>query len=275
MLGVSRFTSQYRLWHEMSGRIEPEPHKDIFDTGHAFEAALAALWRIENPGWQLSPGEVQIARDALGFPALVTLDRRARRGNARRVVEFKVARSLEDWGDEFTDEAPADYVAQVTAQMLFTGYTKHPAHLVVMGPFFRHHTYVIEYDKGIADTIHQRCQAFYESLAGDTPPPLDDTVMTYQTVRALHPDIDGSTVEVDPELAWRVLEYDHATKANEACLRGAKTRLLDAMGNAQTAVCGGVKVADRRPHARGGVACVLATKNLDQLMSTTDNESEF
>lgn len=267
ILGVSRWESPYRLWHRMKGITDPEPPKDIFDVGHDFEPALAEMWRRKHPGWRLSRGEVQyqVPADRFGYPAAATLDRRASRGSSRAVVEFKTARRMEDWGDFGTDQAPADYVAQVLAQMAVTGFTDHPGTLTVLGPFFEAHTYVIPFAADVVDGIHERCRAFYESLAGDTPPPLDDTVMTYQTVRALHPDIDGSTVEVDPELAWRVLEYDHAAKANEACLRGAKTRLLDAMGNAQTAVCGGVKVADRRPHARGGVACVLATKNLDQL----------
>ena len=38
------------------------------------------------------------------------------------------------------------------------------------------------------------------------------------------------------------------------------------MGNAATAMFGDVKIADRRPHARGGVALALATKNLNQLI---------
>ncbi|MBB3039428.1 YqaJ viral recombinase family protein, partial [Hoyosella altamirensis] len=134
VLGVSRYESAYRLWHRMKGLVDPEPPRDIFTTGHAMELALAYLWREENPGWQLSPGEVRVAHDRFGFPLVVHLDRRARRGSGhKRIVEFKTARKLEEWGDHFTDQAPADYLVQVVAQQHFTGYTEHPAHLMVMG----------------------------------------------------------------------------------------------------------------------------------------------
>lgn len=255
ILGVSRFTSPYRMWHQMKGLIDPEPHKDIFAVGHAFEHALAALWKSENPGWQLSPDEVQIVREDLGFPALVTLDRRARRGKARRVVEFKIARSLDDWGDDFTDAAPADYVAQVTAQMMFTGYTRHAAHLMVMGPFFKHHTYVIEYDAGIADVILTRCQQFYDSLQADEPPPLDDSIATYSCVRELHPDIEaGAEVQLDPSLAAEFVTAIADQKDAERNLRGIKTQVLDAMGVSEFARVSDLIVAKRAPHASGSVA---------------------
>lgn len=267
ILGVSRWESPYRLWHRMKGLVDPEPPKDIFDMGHDFEPAMAAIWKRRNPGWLLSPGEVQIVSESeFGFPAAATLDRRGRRGRARKIVEFKTARHMEDWGDLFTDQAPADYVAQVLAQMLFTGYTKHPAELMVLGPYFEAHTYVIPFDPEVAAAIQQRCLAFWDSLAGDVPPNLDDTVATYECVRELHPEINGETVQVEPEQAWRVLQFDADLKANTECLRGAKTRLLDLMGNAQTAQCGDIKVADRRPHAKGGVALYLSTKNLAQLL---------
>ena len=268
ILGVSRFTSPYRLWCQMKGLIEPEPASEIFALGHDFEPAMASIWRRQNPGWRLSRDEVQIVcpTEQFGFPAAVTLDRRAVRGRARRILELKTARDLSQWGDHFTDQAPADYVAQVMAQMLFTGYTKHPAHLMVLGPFFEAHTYVIEYDAGIADAIVEECRLFWESLQADEPPPLDGTVATYTAVKELHPDIDGSTVHISQDVAREVLQLDVETKDIDRRLRGVKTQLLDAMGNAATAVCGDVKIADRRPHARGGVALALATKNLNQLI---------
>lgn len=275
ILGVSRFTSAYRIWHQMAGLIEPEPPKEIFALGHDFEPAMASIWKRQNPGWRLSADEVQIVvpTERFGFPAAVTLDRRASRGRARRVCEMKTARDLSQWGDAFTDQAPADYVAQVTAQMLFSGYIDYPAHLMVLGPFFEAHTYVIEFDALVAATIVSRCKAFYHSLQAGVPPHLDDTVSSYQTVRELHPDITpDSVIEVDPELAVQVLQLDVALKDTERATRGHKSLLLDAMGNAQTAMCGGVKIADRRPHAKGGVALALATKNLAQL--NTNNEGE-
>jgi hypothetical protein len=122
---------------------------------------------------------------------------------------------------------------------------------------------------GVAEVIVEQCRTFYDTLQSDQPPPLDDTVPCYEAVKALHPDIDGSTVDVEHFDAVVALAADIAHKDAERALRGAKTRLLDAMGNAATAMCNGIKVADRRPHAKGGVALALATRNLTQLDQET------
>jgi hypothetical protein len=98
-------------------------------------------------------------------------------------------------------------------------------------------------------------------------------VPTYETVKQLHPEIDGSTANVDLELAASVLAASDSAKAADTELRYRKTLLLDAMGFAASAMCGDVKIADRRPHGKGGVALALATKNLNQL-NNNEGESE-
>lgn len=255
--GVSRWHSPYRLWHVMKGLIEPEPGKDIFVVGHAFEMAMAELWREENPGWRLSAGEVQYVTDRFGFPACATIDRRASRGRSRKIVEMKIARSLEEWGDpDLSGDAPADYVLQVMAQQAFSGLDI-TADLMVMGPFFKHRTYRIDYDEQIINWMLSECSRFYASLSLPQPPPLDDSVSTYQTVRQLHPDIEaGVTVEVPAALAADLLDAKAQVGKMERELRGLKTKLLDKMGNSQHATCNGSVVATRRPH-RNGVALLI------------------
>lgn len=263
ILGVSRWESPYSLWHRMKQLVPPEEPKDIFQIGHDYEPAAANRYRSLNEGWKLSAGEVQfvLPESAFGFPAVCTLDRRGSRGRSRRVVEFKTARHMEDWGDDFTDQCPEDYAAQVLAQMLFTGWTDHPGHLLVLGPYFNEHIYEIPFDLGVTAWIVQACSEFYASLSQDTPPSLDDSVPTYQCVRELHPDIDWHTVDVDADLGVAVHNANDELKAAETRLRGLKTRLLDQMGNAQYAVMGDLKVATRSPHGRGGVALNLARKH--------------
>lgn len=246
IIGVSRWESPYSLWHRMAGNIPPEPPKQDFVRGHAFEHALAELWRHENPGWQLSPGEVQVARDDLGFPALATIDRRARRGRAFHIVEFKTARDLAEWDDG----PPADYWSQIQFQQVITGYTA-PAHLMVMGPFFEWRTITVPHDPDAAAALIERARDWHQSLEAGTPPQLDDSVPTYNAVRQLHPDIDGTTVEVDADLAARYLGLDEVLRDTEKKMRATKTRLLDAMGNAATAECYGVTIATRSPHGKG------------------------
>jgi predicted phage-related endonuclease len=258
ILGLSRWESPYSLWMKMSGLIEPSPPKDIFAVGHAFEHALAELYKADHPKWRLSKGEVQVVTNEFGFPAVCTLDRRASKGRSRRVVEFKIARDLSEWGDEFSGDCPSDYAAQVMTQMILTGYTQFPGHLLVLSGWFRHFTYEIEYDEQVALWIIKSCKAFYESLGSGTPPPLDDRVATYEAVKKLHPEINyGAQAEIPESLLEDLRATRSDAKAAEVALRGLKTKLLDTMGDAQYATVNGEVVADRRPHPRGGVAVAI------------------
>jgi hypothetical protein len=244
----------------MRGEYRREVPADLADVGYAFELALAELWRRENPRWRLSPGEVQFVGDEYGFPFVCTLDRRATRGQDRKVVEFKTAHSLEDFGDPcLGGGCPTDYTAQVIAQMLFAGpkYRKHPANLVAMGPFFKHRTYEIPYDEMIGNYIIAECRKFWKSLITGVEPDLDDSVATYTCVKELHPDIDGSVVEAPADLVVQIRELRDEIGPLEAKQRGLRSQLLDLMGCAQKAVVNGETVARRQPGARGGVSLVV------------------
>lgn len=242
----------------MKGLLDPKPPQDIFTVGLAFEPALAYLWKSENPGWRLSPGEVQYVTDRFGFPACATIDRRASRGKARKVVEFKIAHHTDEWGDvNLEGDCPTDYALQVMAQMVLTGLYKQDADLMVMGPFFKHRTYHVKYDWRVARWMIQECQRFYASLDGDVPPDLDDSTSTYAAVRELHPDITpGLKVEIPEALAQDYHTAHAESSAAERTLRGLKSKILATVGSAQYVVCNGEVVAARQPHARGGVALV-------------------
>lgn len=280
ILGFSRWQSPYGLWNEMAGRVDPQPHKDIFDVGHDAEGYMAQRWRRKNPGWRLSPGEVQLVVDPehFGFPAMVTLDRRAVRGGLRRVVQMKIARDLDDmavWGDDLSGEAPPDYATQVFAEMLFSGFTALDGHLMVAGPFWAERIYPIAFDERTAEGLLAEIRLFWSSLQCDTPPPLDDSVATYQTVRKLHPDIAaGTVVQLPPELAADYLDAIAEEKAAGIRLRGLKTEVLDLMGDVETALVGDTKVAKRTPHASGSVALTAARKTTGEDVRFLVNQTE-
>lgn len=273
ILGVSRFKSQYALWHEMAGLVEPEPiseqTQELFDYGHAAEVAAAEYWKWRNPGWRLSRGEVQYSRDDLLIPNAATVDRRASRGRSRKIVEVKTAESLESWGDDGSGEIPTDYAAQLVWQQYISGLTD-PIDLVLWPTWGRPRIYTQIYNHALAMAVLDRATAWTTSLADGTPPELDDSISCYETVRRLHPDIERDLeVELDPKLAAKYLDWTRELKATEKSARAVKTQVLDAMGNAQYATCRGHKIADRRNHASGRVALVANAKtDIHQLKET-------
>ncbi|GAC70804.1 YqaJ viral recombinase family protein [Gordonia soli] len=267
LLGVSRFKSQYTVWHEMAGLVEPAPinevRQDDFDYGHAAELAAREYWLYKNPGWRLSRGEVAYSNDAVPFPNLATLDLRASRGSLRKVVEVKTARDKEEWGDDGSGDVPNDYAAQVIAQQHITEWTDEPADIVVWFQYGKPKIYHVEYSAQLARAMFDRVADMWPTIVARTPPPaLDDTVSTYETVRAQHPDIDGTTAVLDPILARDFLTADADLKDLTKQHRGLKTRVLNSMGNAQHAVAGTpeLPIARRQPGARGAVSLFSITK---------------
>lgn len=264
ILGISRWNSQYALWHQMAGNITEtisEAKQENYDYGHAAELAASEFWKLRNPGWRLSREEVQYSRKDLPFANAATIDRRGSRGSKRRVVEVKTARDLAEWGDDGSGECPADYAAQVVWQQFITGWHDR-ANIVLWPQYGMPRIYDIEFDPRIANAILARVIEWQKSLDEGVAPELDDSVSTYEAVKKLHPEIDGSSVELDNELALAYLSWTSELKQTTKTLTGLKTRMLDAMGNAQYATCNGQKVADRRP-GRGDSVSLYANTKLD------------
>lgn len=252
ILGISRFQSQYAMWHEMAGNVDPKLIEgDHLDWGHDAEASLALWWRRHHPGWQLNKGgEIAYTNPDLPFPNQATIDRRARRGRAFHIVECKTARDIDTWGHPGDQDAvPADYYAQVTFQMGVSGI--HEASLVVLG-YGTPEIHPVDFDQHLFDGIVDRCMQWWETLQAGTPPPLDDHPTTYETVRGLHPDIDrDGVVQIDSREAAALLDLVHAEDDAKADARAAKIRAAELMGTARLLECDGVKIADRRSKAGG------------------------
>lgn len=262
ILGVSRFKSQYTLWHEMAGNVEQQPlNRDRMAWGHIAEKSLADWWLYKNPGWQLNPPrggtfEITYTRDDLPFGNAVTLDRRGYhpqgpRGEKFHIVECKTAMTLDDWGrpgDE--DSVPADYYAQVQFQMGVSGI--HTASAVVLGPFGQPEVHDIDFDPAQFDEIVERCVAWQASLEMGLEPPLDRSESTYETVRGLHPKIDqDAVVQISAEQAADLLKRARAKDEGEVVEITAKRDAAQLMGMAKYLKCGDVKIADRRSKQGG------------------------
>lgn len=264
ILGFSRYESAFRLWHRMTGRVDPEPPKEAFDIGHDMEAYAANRWRRRNPGWRLSGGEVQvhIDPDKYGFPCVATVDRRGVRGRSRRVVEFKAARNITDiqlFGDDLTGECPEDYATQVMTQMLFTGWTDLPGHLLAVGPYFDDRIYEIPFDQHSAAFIVDEVRKFWELLQADEVPDLDDSVHTYNCLRAVHPDIDpDATTVLDGAEALDYVTARTELERAETEFQGAKNRLMKRMERDKYAEFGNVRIAHRQKSGKGSVALYSA-----------------
>lgn len=273
ILGISRFQSQFSLWHEMHGDVDPEDKDpDRMQWGHIAEASLAAWWAYKNPGAKLNPRrggtyEIAYSNDALPFDNVATLDRRgffptASPGERFHIVECKTAMTFDDWGRPGEpDSIPADYYSQVMFQMGVSGI--HRASAVVLGPYGEPEIHDVVFRQDEFDAIVDRCVQWQASLEMGLAPQLDQSVSTYETVRGLHPDIDRDAVEyIDRDQAVGLLDRIVAVGEAEAAARAAKIEAMELMGSARLLKCGDVKVADRRSKL-GGKPYVQFDKKAD------------
>lgn len=193
------------------------------------------------------------------FPNLATLDRRAVRGRAYRIIECKTARDLNDWGRPGEeDSAPTDYSTQVLSQMGISGI--HAADIPVLGGYGAPEIHTVPWDAELWEMIIPRLTEWHESIEAGEPPELSDSVADYQALRGLHPEIEqGATFEVEEKQAHAYLDAVHALDAAKKEAQWQKNQLMQAMGTAQKATFGTATIATRQA-ARSGPALVANKK---------------
>ena len=268
ILGVSPYTSPYTLWHQIRGLVSPGEDKAVFRRGHLLEPAVAAWFAQEHPEWEIattgtwthaerehqtaSPDRL-VLMDGRDDPAVETVF---------DLLEIKSTTKDHEWGKPGTAEVPLYYWVQAMWQMDTVGVTR--CHFAIIGSFLEFSAYVVDYDPVAARIIREQVDAFHASLSAATPPALDQHPTTFETVRALHPDVTDQVVAVGDE-GVRYVRAKRAADAADAELTAAKAALADAMGDAKAATWGGVTIATRRAARAGATPTIYAGRNLDAI----------
>lgn len=260
ILGLSPWESPRSMWHKMHGDLPAEESTSAQSRGHFLEPAILAWWRSQHG----VPADsfVEQPSYSLGDWAAATPDAVAtfcEAGGDRALVEAKSTADDGEWGEPGTDEIPAYYLTQVIWQMHVSGI--HRCHVPIIGPRLKFAEYVVDYEPYAEDAavIERRAREFYDSLKADTPPPLDDTLATYEAVRKVHPEIDrGESVELDYETATSLVIEGADLKHLETSVRGWKSRVIDQMARAQYATHNGVRIARRQPRGDATTFVVVA-----------------
>lgn len=258
ILGLSPWDSPRSMWHKMHGDLAAEKQTVDQSRGHYLEPAILAWWRDrhdvghdEGREYKLQP-LYRLDDWAAAQPDMAACIA----DDDTVLVEAKSAASADDWGDPGTDEIPLYYAVQTLFQMHVSGIRRTYVPVLFGKPRLGFAEYVIDYDEVLALDIVTKCRAFYDSLAADEPPELDSSVATYEAIRKVHPDIEAKvSVEIDPDLALDFVTALREADAWEETARFARSRVIEAMGTANYAVCQGERIA-RRQRNKSGVSFV-------------------
>lgn len=256
VVGLSPWESAFSLWHRKRGSIGKKTLNAGMDWGTRLEPVICAAWAdAHKDHWVWNAGTLRHCERAW---QLANVDRFVgttgmTRDDVSAILEVKTAHQYDahEWGHG-PEDIPPYYRCQV---LWYLDVLELPtAHLAVLIGGSDYREYVIPYAADEARWLRENGEAFWQSVVDGDAPDIDGHNQTYEAVRELHPEIDGTTVAIDRELhEW----FQGSRKAAEQATAehsAAKATVLDAMGQAQYAEVDGERVYRRQRTGRGGVA---------------------
>ena len=249
ILGLNPWESAYTLFHKKQGNIDDtvEPNWAI-RFGNAFEAPILALYQEEHPEAEIFLTGTFANKEHSWKHA--NPDALAKVNGEWQIIEVKTARAG-------FRELPAHYEAQVIWYMHVTGIRK--ARLVaVAGMTWQE--FEIDYDPFVAETYDKAVTQFWNYLQENKAPDWDGSKSTYETVRALHPDIEDDDTRIELE-TWLELKeaLRQQAKADEK-VNLIKSQILDQMGKAKYGWVGDRRVVSRQAKGKGKPYLVIGEK---------------
>lgn len=252
--GLNPWESPATRWFKAMGRISNEiPVSMSMKLGKTLEQPLLDLLASEHPEWTIyrtGTWESVYEPWARANPDGLFVDE----NGELCLIEVKFSRSY--WNGQL----PLHYRAQVMWYLGVLGLKK----AVVVGLVDSAYTEIeILFDDFEWEVLRTKAIEFRALLDADTPPEWDGAENTYETAKALHPEIEDREEEIAEQLGIDLVntanEIDELTyKLNEL-----KSRTLDQMGSAKTAVIGtteGRFVVANRSARKGGTPFLTIKK---------------
>jgi predicted phage-related endonuclease len=255
-----------------AGRVQDGPTTDAQARGHYLEDGIRRWWADQHPEYEVAVGGTytHAERDyQLANPdGLLVQD-----GKVVGILEIKTDGQDEGdtWGKSGTDEIPLYYRTQIQWYMDTLGLEV--AHVAVLTARLEFRHYVVRYDETDARILRFRAEQFLDSLMFNEPPAFDGADSTYQTVRELHPRIDGMDIELRFDEAAAYCSAKNALKAAEEREQYERTVLLDRMGTKRRARYLGMTIATRQSR-NGGAPFLVAGQKLPDMPAPEQTTQE-
>ncbi len=267
ILGHSPFMSQRAVWHLMRGEYEVTV-TDAMRRGTYLEDGVLRWWLDrQNLEAYTNQPSYRLGDWAAATPDMladISLSVLASEPAHRVLVEAKTSANDDEWGRPGTDEIPTHYLTQCYWAMHVSGI--HETRVPVLTSRLRFEEYVVHHDPEVGALLEARCREFYDSLTDGSPPPLDDSVSTFECMKHLHPDIEpGLSVDIPADLALdfiqSALDINAAARLKQRCL----AELYETAGRAQYLTCNGIRVARRQ--AKGAAVSIVRTCSNPDLLT--------
>lgn len=166
IMGFSKWKTAHEVWQDKLGISNDDFDNDAMLWGRLLEPVIRQHYAERN---NVEVFNLTAPLRNPKYPFLVANVDGAVKG-ARRGLEIKTARYMDDWGTEDTDEIPFAYLMQVNHYMLVAGVDEWDVAVLFSGSMYRQ--YRIIANKELQDRILSACSEFWQKyVMTGTPPP--------------------------------------------------------------------------------------------------------
>ncbi len=236
VLGVSTYTSAFKLWCEKTGNADPDDLSSVecIQWGNLLQTPILTGFTRKTGRECVEHNQFQIVRDN-EYPWLIgTPDgfQTSKEHDGTGVVEIKNVDAA--MAREWKDEPPLAFQVQLQHAMRVTGLEWGSLVALVGG----NRLVYFDFDRDerfIHEALIPRVKDFWECVTEKRPPEVDGSFATARLLARLHSDDDGNTVALPEEATGWLAELKAAKlqiKAAEAVKTLAENRIKAAVGSA-------------------------------------------
>lgn len=245
VVGVSKWTSAYALWAKKSGLIPDDfGDSEAMEWGRLLEPVIREKFAASHPTWTVVETEATFASPKYPW-LLANVDGLIRwEDGSWGVLEIKTAAYEDDW----VNGVPLYYQTQVRHYLRVFGLKRAVVAVLFHGNAYKEFDV---YAEGFIDaTDFEMLEKFWQGVQDGVAPDWDGALATYETVRAMHPDIENETVELG-ELGIHLVNAAFDFEESQKKFNEMKSRTLDALGSAKYGVVDDRKVCYRSSKSGG------------------------
>jgi putative phage-type endonuclease len=189
IVGMNNYSSPYTVWADKLGKLPPKEDNEPMRLGRDLEDYVAKRFTEEtgkkvrrenniliNPDIRFAHANVDrmvVGEDA-GFEAKTT--------SALNLKKFK------------NGEYPATYYCQCVHYLMVTGCERWYLGVLILGVGFK--SFVIERDEEEIEALRKSEEEFWKYVESQTPPLIDGSDSTSETLRTIYPESNGDTVSL-------------------------------------------------------------------------------
>lgn len=204
-LGYNRYKSPYTLWAEKTGRISSDVDTLPARIGHALEPFVAAEYEREHAGRLIDPGDFAVFKHSdLDF-LFATPDRLLanKDGDVFGAIEMKTVDSF-NADEERHGTTKDEHTVQLQAQMDCLGLDYGELAILIGNRELK--TFRFKKNPDFLKLAHEKLFDFWECVKKDTPPEIDGTASTSDTLKTLHPDDNGTVIALSGNAVLAITE---------------------------------------------------------------------